>query len=377
MGVFYAGVFLGVGVMMTFMPLHLRLLGMTASMTGALFAMRTLVQTLLPPFLGIWADRMGSARTPLIIACAGSALSFVPLLWVTDLRAVTVLLLMQSAFGGALVPLADSMTLTLLGVRPQLYGRIRLAGSVAFGVGILVFSSAVSGAGHGESMDDAVQWAVPAIGGAMVLCVLLAFALPHVSRQRASGARAALGALKSRNLWVLFAAGAVHWAAHAPYTVFFGVHLKDLGLAPHWAALSLAGGIVVETWVMFRASAFLPALNTRNALLFTLAVGLLRWVITALAHDGWLIVLAQATHGISFGLFYVLLVAVVREEVPEEARSTGQTVMTGVVFGLGGVGGTLLAGAAFDVGKGPLAFACSAGLEVLAMLMTLGFKRSR
>ena len=42
MGVFYAGVFLGVGVMMTFLPLHLRLLGMTASMTGAIFAARTL-----------------------------------------------------------------------------------------------------------------------------------------------------------------------------------------------------------------------------------------------------------------------------------------------------------------------------------------------
>ena len=46
--------------------------------------------------------------------------------------------------------------------------------------------------------------------------------------------------------------------------------------------------------------------------------------------------------------------------------------MTAVVFGLGGIGGTLLAGATFDAGRGPAAFQASAALEGVALLLSLG-----
>ncbi len=372
MSAYYAGLFLGVGVLMVFLPVHLRALGLTASATGAVFAARTLVQTFSPPFFGYWADRLGSARLPLQVATAGSALCFLPMLFLTNPHAVGALLVCQALFGGAVVPLADSMTLTVLGPNPERYGRVRLSGSVSFGIGILTFSVALGGDVNGATMATAGAWSVPVICATAETAALIALGLPHVQRLKLEHPGGALSALAQPYLWILFVVGAVHWGAHAPYTVFFGVHLQDLGLSPLMVAVSLCAGIVVETTVMFHASRWLPVLPGVTGLRITVALAVVRWLVTAWSTSPWALVLAQATHGVTFGLFYVLLIQDVRQRVPEQARATGQAVMTAVVFGLGGIGGTLLAGATFDAGRGPAAFQASAALEGVALLLSLG-----
>lgn len=150
------------------------------------------------------------------------------------------------------------------------------------------------------------------------------------------------------------------------------MHVKDLGMSPHWVTVSLLAGIGVETWFMFKSSQWIPKVAATHALVFVLVVGCVRWILTSWTTTGWIMAAAQASHGVTFGFFYVLLVWVTREHVQPHARATGQTVMAAVVFGGGGVLGSLTAGAAYDLGKGPLAFGAAAGFELLALaLLTL------
>ncbi|MBI5496990.1 MAG: MFS transporter [Deltaproteobacteria bacterium] len=361
----YAGIFLGVGIMMSFLPLHLRTLGFSATAMGAVFALRPAVQVVTPTLWGMWADHRGDARFPLRLATVGSLLAFVPLLFSRDAAVVSALLLLQTAFGAGLVPLTDGMTLATLHKNPGGFGRVRVAGTVSFGVGVLGFSVLLGPTGG--SMEQAGEWSVPAILAAMAACVATSLLLPEVPPQpRERGAK--VTAL-IRPLWLFLLVNALHWAAHATYTVFFGVHVADLGLGPHVVSVSLVAAVGVETVVLFAAPRLMQRFSTRVLLVAAILVAILRWWVSSWATAAWLIVGAQALHGVSFGLAYVLGVTWVRARVPDEARSTGQGLFTAVVFGGGGTLGTALAGVAYDAGRGAAAFNLAVVLELAALAL--------
>ena len=66
-------------------------------------------------------------------------------------------------------------------------------------------------------------------------------------RPRVADMRALLG---ERALRLLLLAGALHWVCMAPYNVFFGIFLRELGLPPvAWGAASSVG-VIAEMLVL-------------------------------------------------------------------------------------------------------------------------------
>jgi len=351
---------------MTFIPVHLRAIGMSAATITAVFAMRNLVQSLTPPLWGLWADRRGDSRQPLVLATALNTLLFVPLLFTDVPAALMIFLIIQAGAAAAFAPLSDSMTLTVLKDTPERFGRVRLPGSLAYGVGVLGFSLLFST----EDLSRAARTSLPVISGLLALAVIAAWRLPRVPRKKLESIAKAGGLLRQRELWVLFAAGALHWASHAPYNVLLGVHFQDLGLSPVIAGLALCMAVGVEMGVFWVAPRALKLADPINALRFAFVVGAVRWLVSSQTANPAVLVVTQGLHGITFGFFYVVSIAAVHRRVPEEARSTGQATFMTVVFGAGGILGTLLAGWAYDAGKGPFMFSMAAGLDVAALVLS-------
>ncbi|MEW5853435.1 MAG: MFS transporter [Myxococcota bacterium] len=372
---FYAAMFTGVGVMVGFLPLHLTALGLSAPVIGALFAGRTALSSMGPPLWGLWADRLGDARLPLVVASSISALAFLPLLWTENPTVTMALMLLQGFGGGALAPLTDSMTLGVLKHAPEKFGRVRMAGTLAFGVGVLGFSLVVTSTGDPALMSRAGSLSVPAIFSTLVLTLIVSLGLPRVERPRLVRMETATTAIRQAPFLLLLLAGAFHWAAHAPVTVMLGLHLRDLGGGPSVVAAALCAQVVTEVAIMYFAPRLLSVMNAPTALVGIFVAGLVRWTANALLTSPVAFAAMQAAHGVTFGLYYVVSVRAVQQAIPEEARSTGQTVFFAVVFGLGGVFGTLLTGEMYEAGKGPLMFAAAAALDVAALVTMLFYSR--
>ena len=167
---------------------------------------------------------------------------------------------------------------------------------------------------------------------------------------------------RDRRLLLLLGPAALHWAACAPYHLFFGVLVRDLGLPADVTGAGMAIGVVAEIVALL----FFPRLERRFPLRALLAVAFLgsalRWAILSRVTGPAAVAGLQALHGLTFGLFWGSAMRRSPTLVPPRLRATGQAVFTGVVFGGANAIGYALSGVGYDRfgGAGPL-FAWAAG----------------
>jgi PPP family 3-phenylpropionic acid transporter len=270
----------------------------------------------------------------------------------------------------AVVPLADSITIEHCRERPGLsYARIRLFGSLGFVVLTVLVGRLLTVRG-GRPAD-------PLVPALVVLCVAgYALAARGFAPSPRHGDRPAprdmLALLRDGRLWALLGPAALHWAACAPYHVFFGVLVRDLGLPDDVTSAGMAIGVVGEIVALL---AF-PRLERRVPLRALFAVAFvgsaLRWALLSRATHPATVAGLQALHGLTFGLFWGSAMRALADVVPTRLRATGQAVFTGVVFGGANAVGYALAGVGYDRfgGAAPL-FAWAGAVELVSLAVLL------
>jgi PPP family 3-phenylpropionic acid transporter len=211
----------------------------------------------------------------------------------------------------------------------------------------------------------------------VVACVwgyaLAARALPATPRHGERPApREMLALLSDGRLWGLLGPAALHWAACAPYHVFFGVLVRDLGLPDDVTSAGMSIGVLGEIAVLL----WFPRLERRLPLRALLAVAFLasalRWALLSRAAGPVAVAGLQALHGLTFGLFWGSAMRALEDVVPPRLRATGQAVFTGIVFGGANAVGYALSGVGYDRfgGAAPL-FGWAAGMELVALAALL------
>ncbi len=70
----------------------------------------------------------------------------------------------------------------------------------------------------------------------------------------------------------------------------------------------------------------------------------LRWTISAITMDPLMLLIMQASHSITFAVFWITSVVYVVRLVPTELRSTGLSIFSAVFIGLCGISGSLFGG---------------------------------
>jgi PPP family 3-phenylpropionic acid transporter len=360
-----------VGTYLPFFSVYLKGLGFTGEQIG-------LVQMLpsfpLAPLVAIgwatYADHRATPEQALRRATGWVALAALLLPFAhTPLQVGAVVVLM--ALGDrAVLPLTDSISIEWCRENPGgSYTRIRLFGSLGFIVLTLLVGRLLTLRG-GRPADLLVPLVVVAcIGG----YALVARGIPATPRHGPRPApREMLALLRDRRLWTLLGPAALHWASCAPYHVFFGVLVRDLGLPDDVTSVGMAVGVVAEILVLL---AF-PQLERRFSLRTLLAASMLassvRWAILAHATHPAAVASLQALHGLTFGLFWGSAIRSLAEVVPPSLRATGQAVFGGFVMGGANAVGYALSGVGYDrLGGAPPLFGWAAALELVALAALL------
>jgi MFS transporter, PPP family, 3-phenylpropionic acid transporter len=101
-----------------------------------------------------------------------------------------------------------------------------------------------------------------------------------------------------------------------------------------------------------------------------------RWCLVAVVHDPFWLVALQVVHALTFGIFWASALAWVGECVPPSLRATGQTLFTGVLYGVGNGLGMLGSGALYDAfGGADTAFVVAGLLEVVPLVLVATWGR--
>jgi PPP family 3-phenylpropionic acid transporter len=160
----------------------------------------------------------------------------------------------------------------------------------------------------------------------------------------------------------------------APYNVFFGVFLRDRGLAPIWWGVAYAIGVTAEMLVLlwFHHLHARASLDTLLAAAF--AASALRWAGNAVLRAPAVLIALQALHGMTFGMFWSAGIALVAATVPPKLRATGQALLV-MAINAGGAVGNLAVGRIYDVAGPRVLFALAAASEALPLAVILYGRR--
>ncbi len=351
--------------------------GLSGAEVGRVMAIIPLVGVLSQPFWGQVADRTGSRTRvlTLLAVCAGGgylglglAENFTQFLLATALLAF---------FSTALIPNCVAVTLALAHHGgPRAFGYSRVWGTIGFLLLVVGFPFALDAWQAQRGLDLLRGSALSEPGleimfplTALVIAAggLVALALP---RGGAVGLRAERGdwrqlASHGPYLRVVFFTLLGYLCLQGPQ-IFFPVFVRSHGgdvdtIARMWLPM-----LALEIPLVAFSGATLQRFGARALLGIGVFAGGVRWLVCGLAPDLAWVWPVQLLHGVVVAGLVIGGPLYVEQCVPQQLRSTGQTSLTMLGFGLGGIVSNLATGWLVDV-YGPAAPYVVGGIGALAL----------
>jgi MFS transporter, PPP family, 3-phenylpropionic acid transporter len=339
LAIFYAALFVLLGIQMPFFPVWLEAKGVDAGMIGIMLAAPIVARLLAVPVFMREADRRDAVRAALIVCGFAAAAGYT----LVGLSAGAVLILVAYAFTSLAttpqMPLAETYALKELAARKRAYGPVRLWGSFAFIAGNFV-------AGFAADVIPArdLIWLIVA---ASVLIALAALALPPMtSRAVAPSAPAPARQkllLRDRPFVAVVAAASLIQASHAMYYGFSAVQWSAAGFDGTVIAALWALGVAAEI-VLFALQSRLPPFFEPTVLLLTGACGgMLRWIGMAFDPPAFMLAVLQLLHALSFGATHLGALMFLARHAPPAQAATAQGYLA-IASGVAMAGAMALSG---------------------------------
>ncbi len=339
---FYLCYFAILGAMVPYWTVFLRGRGMSALEIGQLMAVGTLTRILAP-----WASAWVGDRMPrrIVVVRLAAALMTAIFCGMFVARGFWQVALVTAAFGffwNAALPQFEIVTLRHLGSTGNLYGRIRLWGSVGF-IGVVL--------GGGWLLErSGLDTLLLVLLATMVGTLISSLLVPDRPGPPAVQARASLrGALRQPAALGFLAAAFLMQASHGPYYGFFSILLEDLGYTRSMVGALWALGVVAEVGVFLALARLLPRIGAARVFMASLLLAAVRWLL--IGHGAgslvWLLP-AQLLHAATFSAFHVAALAQVQRFFPAALQGRGQALYSGLCMGGGGALGGVVSGFLWD-----------------------------
>jgi PPP family 3-phenylpropionic acid transporter len=367
---FYAALFITLGVQLPFLPVWLTAKGLDAQAIGIVLAVPMLVRVIAIPIATRAADRRDALRAVIMAVTAAGVLGYGVLAFAEGFAAILVAYALASAAYTPVMMLVDAYALRGLARRGRAYGPVRLWGSAAF-----IAASFAAGALLDVMAPRDLIWLIV---GAMVIATAVACVLAPLEGDAATRPAAAPSAwplLRDPAFLAVIGAASLIQASHAVYYGFATIAWQAAGFDGSAIGALWSLGVLAEIAV-FALSARLPAAVTPNVLLVIGAAGaVIRWGAMALAPPTVLLPALQCLHGLSFAAAHLGALGFVARAAPPGLGATAQGYLA-VALGLAmavamGVSGVLYE--RYGAGAyGAMAIAAGAGalLAIAALRLT-------
>ena len=369
---YYALLFAGVGAIAPFAALWMDHAGIEASMIGAIVAAPSIVMLVTTMAVGRWADRLTDRRQAIIFGNWIVLIVQVVLFATTNVWVVLCVWLVSGVVMYAKVPITDASALSLTHRLGSDFARIRVFGSLGFVLGLTL-------AGYLYELLG-IHMLVLCMLVMNVLRLLAAYQLPSQPRARAGSSESSpsetsppessppeTSSLKKsshknsffgrplfrRSSLVSPSQNSVHDrttepvsnplyqpailltllgsalinASHAMINTYGILLWTQEGLSESLASQAIGVGVVVEVAMMWWFKSMTRNVSARACLLVAATCGLLRWSLLASEPSIALIFMAQALHGITFGVMFLASTSFISRRVPDESAALGQSLL--------------------------------------------------
>ena len=320
-----------------FIILYFQELGFKGAQIGILAGMAPLVILVGAPLWTGLADATGRHKLIMSLTLLGAILlGFIFPLFKT-LTPVILLVFLYSLFTSPLISFADSATMAMLAGEKAMYGRIRLGGTIGWGVvaplaGIIIQSFGI-------------RWIFWGYALIMFLVFIVSQKFTFGKRVENVSLRGDIRQLLTNRQWVFFLCLAfVCGAAFTTINSFLFPYMQELGASRSTMGVALTISTIGELPILFYANRLLKRFGAYGLFRLGMTMTGIRLLLLAWLNFPSGILFFQLLNGMNYPLVWVAGVSYADENAPEGMKATAQGLMGAMVFGFGAAAGGLIGG---------------------------------
>ncbi|MGB8645109.1 MAG: major facilitator superfamily domain-containing protein 6 [Anaerolineae bacterium] len=361
--------FAAVAFSMPFVVLYYQSVGFDGTQIGLIMGLTPLVTLVSAP---LWTGLADATRRHRLLMSAALLVGACSIALLPSLTTFLPILLLALVFSTAFAPVSsfiDSATMFMLGQEKQMYGRIRVGGTLGFGLAATLAGVLVQNYG----LKVAFWGAGILYLGALVLSQKLV----HRPAQEMTRPRAGARTLLMNRHWLFFLALAFAGGLSLAVTNnYLFPYMKQLGSDETTMGLALTAGTLSEIPVLFFGNRLIQRFHARGLLLLAMILTGIRLLAFSLVNAPGLVLLLQLLNGPTFPAMWLAGVAYADEHAPAGMRATAQGLFSAMVFGFGMAVGSLIGGPLLESLGGHTLFLVF-GVLVLAVVLLVVLLESR
>ncbi len=329
------------GAILPFLTLFYKQVGMDTYRIGILAALLPLISLFAGPLWGGLADYFHLHKRLLPMMLLATILPAVLLTQVEIFPLLVTVIIILGMFHFPIIPLADHAVLNTLGTKQHQYGRLRLWGSIGFGVSALGTGALI------ERTDIRLIFVVYLT--ANFLGALVAFRLPAAAQFKVEHYWSSLRRLVINPRWLGFLASIFLFGiSSSAINNYYVLYLNALGAREGLTGLAIAVATLGEIPIFLLAPLILRRYSPTPLLLLAFSAVIVRCLLYSVIADPNLAVLVQLLHGPTFSAMWAAGVSYVNQIAPEGLGASAQGLFGATLYGLSGVGGALVGSQLFE-----------------------------
>ena len=361
--------FASIASVMPFLVLYYQSLGFNGPQIGLLTGITPLIIFVSAPLWTGFADAKHKHRLMMSLAILGSVIALFIFPYPIAFLQVGLIAILLFFCLGPITPFADSATMFMLAGERELYGRIRLGGTIGFGLVAPVAGLFVQNYG-----SEFAFW----IGGALLfLGFFVSLKLVYGRAKIDNPVKGRVRVLLSNPRWLLFLIVAFAGGmAMVVYNNYLFPYMKELGANESMMGIALMVGTISEIPVLFFGNRLIRRFKAYGLLMLSMVVTGLRLLLFATAGTPSAILVIQLLNGLTFPAMWVAGVSYAYEKASADMSSTAQGLFTAMVFGVGSAVGGFIGGLLLEsIGGRGLYYIF--GIVVLAIVGIVGLVHRR
>lgn len=340
--------------------------GLKRDDVGVIMALSSFLVIVAQLFWGRLADKYRMTKLILILSLAvpaGAALLY-------SIPSVSLMIasyMIYIAFTAPMAPVSDAYAVTVANAAGSSYGTVRCFQSIGNALGGYIAGSFVA------------VFAPRFLGMPFLLFVVIGiiiiFGFPkqaEIKVKTKSFEHGLKGVLMDKTVLLFLLSCLLINQTLTAFNTYFVVVFQMAGGSYHMSGIALMIAAISNVPSMFLSAYIIRIFGVEKTMLFGAVAYIVRWGLQWMAPIPSVMVGVQVLQGLSFGLLYVTAVEYMVRIVPEEMRTTGQSILAIVFSGLAGILGNLLNGYLLEAsGPSAMNFACTISAAIGALLLII------
>jgi oligosaccharide:H+ symporter len=333
--------FAALSAIVPFIALYYQSLGLTGGQVGILLGVPPLVSLFASPLWTGIADARNRHKLTLLVTIA-MAVFLMAIFPAIRTFALALPFIMSFAFFSApIMALVDNAILSKLGSQRDTYGRVRLWGTVGWGLGAPIAGAILQRYG--------LPFMFWMYAGLMALNLISIQKLDFIRSAAVTPFWKGVRTILNNRRWALFMLMAfISTIGFSAHTNYLSLLFEEMGASKTLIGIAVTISIISELPVMFFSSFLLRKFKARGLLAVAMFVAGLRCILYYFSGGPQTVLVIQLLHGLTFPALWIAGVTYAAENAPPGFGATAQGLFGGVLLGFGAAAGSLLGGVLID-----------------------------